>query len=38
MLEKNQVIEVEIIDNGFQGEGIAKVQEFPIFIQGAIKG
>ena len=38
MLEKNQVYEVEIIDNGFQGEGIAKVDNFPVFIQGAIKG
>ena len=38
MLEKNQELEVEIIDNGFQGEGIAKIQDFPIFIQGAIKG
>ena len=38
MLEKNQIYEVEIIDNGFQGEGIAKVDNFPIFIQGAIKG
>ena len=38
MLEKNQVYEVEIIDDGFQGEGIAKIDNFPIFIQGAIKG
>jgi len=38
MLEKNQVYEVEIIDDGFQGEGIAKVDNFPVFIQGAIKG
>lgn len=38
MLEKNQVYEVEIIDDGYQGEGIAKIDNFPVFIQGAIKG
>ena len=38
MLKKNQVYEVDIIDDGFQGEGIAKIENFPIFIQGAIKG
>lgn len=38
MLEKNQIYEVEIIDNGYQGEGIAKINNFPVFIQGAIKG
>lgn len=38
MIEKNQVYNVEIIDNGFHGEGIAKIDNFPIFIPGAIKG
>lgn len=38
MLEKNQIYEVEIIDNGYQGEGIAKIDNFPIFVQGVIKG
>ena len=38
MLEKNQEYEVDIIDDGYQGEGIAKIDNFPIFIQGAIKG
>ena len=38
MLEKNKTYEVEIIDNGYQGEGIAKIDGLPIFIQGAIKG
>lgn len=38
MLEKNQIYKVEIIDNGYQGEGIAKIDNFPIFIHGAIKG
>ena len=38
MLRKNEIYEVEIIDNGYNGEGIAKVDNFPIFIEGAIKG
>ncbi len=38
MLEKNQEYEVDIIDDGYQGEGIAKIDNFPIFIQEAIKG
>ncbi len=38
MIEKNEIYEVEIIDDGYQGEGIAKIDNFPIFIQGAIKG
>ncbi len=38
MLEKNKIYEVEIIDDGYQGEGIAKIDNFPVFIQGAIKG
>ena len=38
MLEKNQIYQVKIIDDGYQGEGIAKIDNFPIFIQGAIKG
>jgi len=38
MLKKNEVYEVNIIDNGYQGEGIAKIDNFPVFIQGAIKG
>lgn len=38
MLQKNEIYEVEIIDNGYQGEGIAKIDNFPIFIQNAIKG
>ena len=31
-MKKNDVIEVEIVDNGFKGEGIAKVDGFTIFI------
>lgn len=38
MLEKNKECIVEIIDNGYQGEGIAKIDNMPIFINGAIKG
>lgn len=38
MLEKNQCFETQIIDNGYQGEGIAKIDNFPVFIPGGIKG
>ena len=37
-IEKNKEYEVEIIDNGFEGEGIAKINDFTIFVQGALKG
>lgn len=37
-IEKNKEYQVEIIDNGFEGEGIAKINDFTIFIPGAIKG
>ncbi len=37
-LQKNQEYIVDIIDNGFEGEGIAKIDGFTIFIPGAIKG
>ena len=37
-VEKNKEYEVEIIDNGYDGEGIAKIDDFTIFIKGAIKG
>lgn len=38
MLKKNEEYIVEIIDNGFQGEGIAKIDGITIFIPQAIKG
>ena len=38
MLKKNEEYVVEIIDNGFQGEGIAKIDNMAIFIPNAIKG
>lgn len=37
-IEKNQNYIVDIIDNGIEGEGIAKIDNFTIFIPGAIKG
>jgi len=37
-IEKNQKYIVDIIDYGFEGEGIAKIENFTIFIPGAIKG
>lgn len=38
MIKKNDEIIVDIIDNGFQGEGIAKSDSLTIFIPNAIKG
>lgn len=38
MLKKNDEYIVDIIDNGFQGEGIAKVDGITIFIDKAIRG
>ena len=37
-VEKNKEYIVEIIDNGFEGEGIAKIEGFTIFIPNSIKG
>ena len=37
-VNKNEEYVVDIIDNGFEGEGIAKIDNFTIFIKGAIKG
>lgn len=37
-VEKNQEYIVEIIDNGYEGEGIAKIENFTIFIPNSIKG
>ena len=37
-VQKNKEYIVDIIDNGFEGEGIAKINNFTIFISGAIKG
>ena len=38
MIKKNDELEVEIIDNGYEGEGIAKINEFVIFVPEAITG
>lgn len=37
-VEKNKEYIVEIIDNGFEGEGIAQINNFRIFVPNAIKG
>lgn len=37
-MKKNEELIVDIIDNGINGEGIAKVDGIPIFIPNAIKG
>ena len=37
-LKKNQEVIVDIVDMGIEGEGIAKIDNFPIFIKQAIKG
>ena len=37
-VKKNEEYIVDIVDNGFEGEGIAKIDNFAIFIDGAIKG
>lgn len=37
-IRKNDEYTVEIIDNGFEGEGIAKIDNYTIFIPEAIQG
>lgn len=37
-VEKNKEYIVDIIDNGYEGEGIAKIDNYTIFIPEAIKG
>lgn len=38
VIKKNEEYIVEILDNGYEGEGIAKINDFVVFIPGAIKG
>lgn len=39
MVEKNKEYILDIISQGYEGEGIAKINEtFPIFIEGVLKG
>jgi len=37
-IKKNEEYIVDIIDNGFEGEGIAKIDNYTVFVDGAIKG
>lgn len=37
-VKKNEKYIVDIIDNGYEGEGVAKINNFTIFINGAIQG
>lgn len=37
-VKKNEKYIVDIIDQGYEGEGIAKIDGFTIFIEGALKG
>ena len=37
-LSKNEEYIVDIIDNGFEGEGIAKIDDFTIFIPNVLRG
>ena len=37
-IQKNQEYIVDIIDKGYEGEGIAKINDYIIFIPQAIKG
>ncbi len=36
-VEKNKEYIVDIVDNGYDGEGIAKIENFIVFVNGAIK-
>lgn len=38
VVEKNKEYIVDIVDYGCEGEGIAKIDNFTVFIQGAMKG
>lgn len=38
MIKKNEEYIVEIIDNGYQGEGIAKIDGMTVFIDNTLKG
>ena len=37
-LKKNQELEVEIIDLSHEGLGVAKVENYPLFIENALPG
>ncbi|MGL4109753.1 23S rRNA (uracil(1939)-C(5))-methyltransferase RlmD [Clostridium sp. LP20] len=38
MVEKNKEYILDIIAQGYEGEGIAKIDSYPIFIEGALTG
>ncbi|SDP18003.1 23S rRNA (uracil(1939)-C(5))-methyltransferase RlmD [Clostridium gasigenes] len=38
MIEKNKEYILDIVGQGYEGEGIAKIDSYPIFIQGALTG
>jgi len=38
MINKNEEYIVDIVDNGIDGEGIAKIDGYTLFVEGAIKG
>lgn len=38
MVKKNEDYEVEILDMGMEGEGIAKIEGYTTFVKGALKG
>lgn len=37
MVEKNKEYIVKIISQGYEGEGVAKIEGYPIFVPGALK-
>ncbi len=37
-MKKNEMHTVTFIDNGYEGEGICKIADIPVFVNGAIKG
>ena len=38
MINKNQEYIVEILGEGYEGEGVARIENFPIFVAGALLG
>ena len=38
VVEKNKEYILDIVAQGYEGEGIAKINSYPIFISGALTG